>query len=1105
MFVVVSLLTLLMTPALQDPGERLNVLFIGDRGHHQPEARLHDVYGTLLRDGFAIDWEDQLEFITTERLSHYDTVLMYANQSQHATVPTQFFTALRSYVQNGGGFVALHCTSGCFMQSQEWLEFVGARFVSHGTGVFQQTVVAPEHPLMKGWENYECWDETYVQSHHPGDRLVLTERDQEPWSWIRKEGKGRIFYSASGHDARAWTEPGFLEMLKRALDWSAGPEAAAKRKALKMPAFSYSEQEWAPNYEDRDPQPPMQNASTPQQATQSLIVPAGFRAQLFASEPMIVNPIAMAWDERGRCWVAESPDYPNTLDENHVGKDRISILEDTDGDGVADKKTIFRDHLNLPTSILKVRGGILVTQAPDLLFLRDDNNDDICDSVEVVFQGFGRWDTHAGPSNLKWGFDNSIWGSVGYASFNHADGRRFGSGLWNWQRGDAEPAFQAQFTNNTWGLGLRADGEIFGSTANGAPSFFMGAAKSILNRTAPNAAGAAPVANTALFHPALAILRQGDYFGQYTSAAGHNFATGSQVPNGWNDRTAFVCGPTGHLVGRLDSYAAGSGWRSQDAFNLCTSVDDWFCPVQAEVGPDGAVWIADFSQFIILHNLPGNPERGLPSVDYGDGNAHLNPLRDTSHGRIFRLVAENHENEAWNLASASVEQMVAALEHPNQFWRTTARRLLIEGNHQSAVASLLAQPSASALRTLAGLKALDSAAAYASLRNALHTDQVALQKTALAVLPATQQGADLLTECALLESASADLRRHALLAAARMPESAAIGVALAGRALLEASSDPWIPQVLAAAIAAHANPFLAAAVPMLPSEQEPTNINIFPNGGFELADSQQSSQPLNWRVRTYGGEADHTWEPQVGRNGSRALVIRSEQGADTSWCTDIAVEPNTRYRLGAWIRTQSLTHPGGTHGALINIHPRHDVSEYVQDDSDWVKVSLEFQTTAEERSVSINCLYGGWGKSTGEAVYDDLELVSLGPASDLKAFVTMAQQFATGASAQSVENDIEGLLAEGDSAAGREIFFNNPVVACSRCHAWNGEGGGVGPDLGDVGSRLAREGILESILDPNAAIAESWSAPSSAMPALRPFLTDEQLRDLVSFLANARK
>jgi mono/diheme cytochrome c family protein len=190
---------------------------------------------------------------------------------------------------------------------------------------------------------------------------------------------------------------------------------------------------------------------------------------------------------------------------------------------------------------------------------------------------------------------------------------------------------------------------------------------------------------------------------------------------------------------------------------------------------------------------------------------------------------------------------------------------------------------------------------------------------------------------------------------------------------------------------------------------------------------------------------------------------------------------------------------------LINIHPRHDVSEYVQDDSDWVKVSLEFQTTAEERSVSINCLYGGWGKSTGEAVYDDLELVSLGPASDLKAFVTMAQQFATGASAQSVENDIEGLLAEGDSAAGREIFFNNPVVACSRCHAWNGEGGGVGPDLGDVGSRLAREGILESILDPNAAIAESWSAPSSAMPALRPFLTDEQLRDLVSFLANARK
>lgn len=1105
MLAAFSLLALLTVSAPQESGERLNVLFIGDRGHHQPEARLHDVHGSLLRDGYAIDWEDQLEFIDAERLADYDTVLMYANQSQHSVVPQQFFTALRDYVRAGGGFVALHCTSGCFMQSQEWLEFVGARFVSHGTGVFKQQVVAAEHPLMQGWDNYECWDETYVQTHHPDDRLVLTMRDEEPWSWIRKEGQGRVFYSASGHDARSWTQPGFLEMLKRALDWSAGPTAAAQRKAFQTPEFSYSDQEWAPNYEGRDPQPPMQNASTPQQATDSLIVPAGFRAELFASEPMIVNPIAMAWDERGRCWVAESPDYPNSLDENHVGKDRISILEDTDGDGLADKKTVFRDKLNLPTSILKVKGGILVTQAPDLLFLRDDNNDDICDAVEVVFSGFGRWDTHAGPSNLKWGLDNSIWGSVGYASFTHADGRRFGSGLWSWKQSDKEPEFQAQFTNNTWGLGLRDDGEVFGSTANGAPSFFMGAAKSLLQKTAPNSPGAAPVANTALFHPALAILRQGDYFGQYTSAAGHSFATGSHTPLGWNDRTAFVCGPTGHLVGRLDSYADASGWRTRDAFNLCVSVDDWFCPVQAEVGPDGAIWIADFSQFIILHNLPGNPERGLPSVDYGDGNAHLNPLRDTSHGRIFRLVREGAPLVEMDLVNADAQELVAVLNHPNQFWRTTARRLIVENNHTEAIEYLRLMPGVEDLRTLSGLNALANDAGYRYLGTALKSPDVALVKTALAVLPASDQGAELLAESALLDSPSADLRRHAMMAAARMPESAALGVALAGRALMEDTGDPWLPQVMAAAIAAHANPFLAAAAPLMQPEQDQESTNLFANGDFEQEDPDTAGEPLAWRVRLYQGQADHTWEDNVGRGGSRGLVIRSKVGADTSWCTDVAVEPNTRYRLSGWIHTHEVTHEGETHGALLNIHPRHDVTRYVQDDTDWVQVSLEFQTGAQERSVSINCLYGGWGQSTGEAVYDDMELVSLGPASDLKTLVNLARRFATGASPQIPGDDLQALLKEGDVGMGRDLFFNNQVVACNRCHAWDGVGGGVGPDLGDVALRLNREQILQSILEPNAEIAESWNAPSSAMPALRPFLSDQQIRDLVSFLAQARK
>ncbi|MFT4647677.1 MAG: putative membrane-bound dehydrogenase-like protein [Glaciecola sp.] len=1098
-------LVLSMLPMPQAAGERLDVLFIGDRGHHQPEARLHDVFGPLLRSGFAVDWEDDLSHITPELLADYDCVLMYANQAQHAVVPPVFFSGLQNYVREGGGFVALHCTSGCFMQSQEWLEFVGARFVSHGAEIFQQEIIAEEHAIMDGWANFAAWDETYVQTHHNEGRTVLTTRGNEPWSWVRSEGKGRVFYSASGHDERVWKEPAFLEMLVRAMDWTAGTDAANQRKALTEPVFLHKKDKWVPNYEGRDPHPNFQLPSTPEQARQALIVPAGFRAEIFASEPMIVNPIAMAWDERGRCWVAESPDYPNTLDAGHSGRDRISILEDTNGDGRADKKTVFKDGLNLPTSILKVKGGVLVTQAPDLLFLRDDNNDDQCDGVVVALSGFGRWDTHAGPSNLRWGPDNAIWGAVGYSSYDSPTLDQFGSGLWRWDLKGDDPEFIAQFTNNTWGLAFRGDGELFGSTANGAPSFYVGAPKNLTGRTSPNAPGAAPVANTAFFHPALEHLHQGDYFGKFTAAAGHSFATGAQVPAGWIDRSAFVCGPTGHLVGRLDSYAEGSGWRTRDAFNLCSSIDDWFCPVQADVGPDGAVWIADFAQFIILHNLPGNPERGLPKIDFGDGNAHLNPLRDNEHGRIFRIARKGNAGPSPRLDLATDEQLLKALEHPNNFWQVTAQRLLVEGGRESAIPGLLQLPTASAVRALAGLGALTTDASRTYLQAALRSPDVAWCKSAMRALPASAESASLLVKSGLLESASPDLRRSAFLCASRMPESAAIGVALAGRALMENIEDVWLSQTLTAAIASHAAPFLAAAVPMLFEQVDGKPVNLFPNLSFETAANDNPKQPLAWRVRSYSGDAQHTWEAGAGKSGGRALVIRSSTGADTSWCTDIAVDPGTRYRLSGWIQTQGVTHEGGTHGALLNIHPLHVVTNYVQDDSDWTRVELEFQTKSGERQVSINCLFGGWGQSTGVAIFDDLELVSLGPAQDLRALVELARKFGQDPDMAEVTSDLGTLLRDGDYASGENTFFNNEVISCVRCHAWGGQGGGVGPDLMGVGQRLSREKILESILDPNAVLSESWPAAASAMPALRPFLTDKELRDLVHFLATHKE
>ena len=199
-------------------------------------------------------------------------------------------------------------------------------------------------------------------------------------------------------------------------------------------------------------------------------VPAGFELQLFASEPDIINPIAMAWDERGRLWVVETVDYPNEVrEEDGVGDDRIKICEDTNGDGKADKFTIFADKLNIPTSIVFANGGIIISQAPVFLFLKDTNGDDKADVRENIMTGWGKTDTHAGPSNLKYGLDNRIWGTVGYSAYRGKDGDRdiqFSSGLYNFRPDGKDLQYMGRTTNNTWGLGFNENFEVFNSTAN---------------------------------------------------------------------------------------------------------------------------------------------------------------------------------------------------------------------------------------------------------------------------------------------------------------------------------------------------------------------------------------------------------------------------------------------------------------------------------------------------------------------------------------------------------------------------------------------------------------------------------------------------------------
>ena len=205
--------------------------------------------------------------------------------------------------------------------------------------------------------------------------------------------------------------------------WGVDEPARRAYLEMKMPEVTYVDTFVVPNYEQRNPAPKYQMPFTADDSMKFIQVPAEFKLELFAKEPDIIEPIAFNFDERGRLWIIEAVNYPNVVLNGNPGDDRIKIVEDTNGDGRADKFTVFADHLNLPTSLVFANGGVIVTAAPHTLFLKDTNGDDKADVKQILHTGWGIGDTHAGPSSLMYGFDNHIWGTVGYSRFR-GTGRR---------------------------------------------------------------------------------------------------------------------------------------------------------------------------------------------------------------------------------------------------------------------------------------------------------------------------------------------------------------------------------------------------------------------------------------------------------------------------------------------------------------------------------------------------------------------------------------------------------------------------------------------------------------------------------------------------------
>ncbi|HEV2293201.1 MAG TPA: PVC-type heme-binding CxxCH protein [Tepidisphaeraceae bacterium] len=1077
--IVVVLLAAVPAIAPAEEAARVKVLFLGDNGHHKPAERFAQLAPVMKQRGVDLTYTDRMSDLNPDTLNQYDGLMIYANETHIAPEQEK---AMIEYVRGGGGLIPIHCASYCFHNSPQYIKLVGGQFQKHKTGTFSTRIVDPNHPIMKGFKPFETWDETYVHTKLGEDIHVLQVRPEsveggyggdgeEPWTWVRSEGEGRVFYTAYGHDHRTWGNPGFQDLIERGTRWATRTDAASAfdRPRLVGPdpdakPFEYVTAEGIPFYEPGG-KPfhaggtwnQMPTPLSPEESKKHMILPEGFEAKLFVAEPDVIKPLTMAWDERGRLWVVESFDYPNRVTGPGGGNDRIKICEDTDGDGRADKFSVFAEGLNIPCSITFANGGIIVPESKSTWFLKDTDGDGKADVKQELFTGWypRQMDTHAGPNNFRYGLDNWIWGMVGYGSFDGTVGGkslRFQQGFLRFKPDGSALEYLRSTSNNTWGIGFSDEGIIFGSTANGCPSVYL----PIPNRYYESVRGGwAPgvlkmISPHYLFDSPNPKVRQVDWHGGYTAAAGHALYTARAYPKEYWNRTAFVAEPTGHIVGTFVLEPQGSDFKSYNPFNLLASMDEWTSPIMAEVGPDGFVWVIDWYAYIVQHNP--TPQ----GYENGPGNAYVTPRRDDhKHGRIYRIVYSGATpGKSLDLSKAAPAGLVSALRNDNQLWRLHAQRLLVEKQDKSVVGELIKLATDQsvdeidlnvgaihALWTLKGLGALDGANedALAAAVAALNHPSAGVRRNAVQVLPPGEQTLRTILDAKLLDDPDAQVRLMTLLAIADQPSGSAIS-ATAGAAVYAALRKPenlidrWIPDAAVAAAAKHDAAFLhaalarsakqnAAAPAPAPSTQpqaksagakQPQNLIV--NGSFE---DVQNGGPVGWRAIMHAGRGTLRVD-STARTGARSAMIASAEGGDVSWSQDVRVKPNTRYRLSAWVKTRSAG--GDGLGALFNVHElqRQGAATPLRGDNDWTELTGEF-ATGERSSITINMLFGGWGRATGEAWYDNVQLIELGPADPAtlatagetdklaQAVKIVARHYAEGAPADTIVATLDAL------------------------------------------------------------------------------------------------
>jgi glucose/arabinose dehydrogenase len=409
-------------------------------------------------------------------------------------------------------------------------------------------------------------------------------------------------------------------------------------------------------------------ALTPEEEKASFQLPPGFEIELFASEPQIGKPINMAFDAKGRLWITESFEYPFAADPGK-GKDRITILEDADGDGKAEKITHFADTLNIPIGILPLHGGAIAHSIPNLYRFTDANGDGKAEAHEKLLGPFGYKDTHGMVSNLTRGFDGWIHACHGFTNTSNiagtdGDSVRMTSGNTFKFSLDGRHAEQTTYGRvNPFGMVFDEKGYLYSSDCHSSPIYqlIMGADYPHFGKR-EEGIGFAP-----------SMKPHGT---ESTALSGLAYYADTRFPEEYQ-QNFFIGDVVTSRIHRNTFQFKGSTPVAAAASDFLLSKDPWFRPVDVKMGPDGALYIADFYNRIIGHyEVPLN-----------------NPGRDRIRGRIWRITYKGNgkktpsvSNKDWSVAT--LDELIGALSHSNLTVRLTAADQLVERIGQPAVQPL---------------------------------------------------------------------------------------------------------------------------------------------------------------------------------------------------------------------------------------------------------------------------------------------------------------------------------------------------------------------------------------------------------------------------------